>query len=970
MLKQHLFSKRSALVLLATLAMAVITIPAIATPNLWNWSDKSALLPVREGVSTNLVSERAGTWLVSDSRRLYRFDGERVTDLTADLRGKGLSGVSNIFSDGSQWMIVNHPLDSEQPSVWLTNGEAWIEANGRFPYAQGGLDAVGKNGTWYVRAYTKPQNGQSARWTLYRWYAGANNEAQEVQIPLGILSPLAAGCVKTFSDTVQCTGVNTPIHVKGKWYFIGGTSQIKNSGDTMQQTASTRLWQIDGNAWREMPIPAIKFVSGVWQSEDQTLIATSDVTSNPFAADRFWVFDGQTMREVSNQALGAGLLSIDAREIKASWNGRAWVIVAGKNLVRFDGRTMTRETPSRDIFLNLASNNSGVTLFVGAASTPETAVASSPLMAKLVLLEEDFGQTPNAPTAVTNVGTEVISTLFGPNVTVTSNPGDARIGDGKVFGFTAQSNAADLDHIDIYVNGARIKTCYDASCNYTQTYWALGNQTRRVQFVARAVNQENVAKETTPIFLTVDSNSSATADTSIMPTTSVVSEPAIPASLSWTTDLGTGIAWATWLTPNETTIKTQPVSFQVTARATQGLNRIEIWVNGSIKETCTSDGKVTEARPCRFTLNPSALPNGADVFVNARIIDSRNLESWTTGKNFRRERPAVSTATVPPVNNGVTAVAPGNIFTASATLEPAATTILRGDRLTYRVTAQSNNPGLQRIEVFANGSVKRACSFGAAVSPVSCDLIIDTTNYQPGANINLSAHAIDSNGQETWANAKSVLVRSTEQGPNSSEAPAKTGNSLSLWSWMSPAQDVIAMNETATYTIGAWSPSGIKTIEMIADGVVRKTCSFGTKGAKECAYTVTTNDFSDEHAVVMNARVTDMDGIISWSDIRAVTVKRGWNPLSNPPSYAQVTSNRSGGYVANDQISFTVRGWSPRNLDHIDLFVNGKKAFTCPGDRCTWTTPVYNQATLEYQVRMVDQVGQEAWSGLYGLRRK
>jgi hypothetical protein len=157
---------------------------------------------------------------------------------------------------------------------------------------------------------------------------------------------------------------------------------------------------------------------------------------------------------------------------------------------------------------------------------------------------------------------------------------------------------------------------------------------------------------------------------------------------------------------------------------------------------------------------------------------------------------------------------------------------------------------------------------------------------------------------------------------------------------------------------------------MIADGVVRKSCAFGTKGSKECSYTIGTNDFSDEHHVVMNARVTDMDGIVNWSDVRAITVKRTWNNLSNPPSYAQVTNNRPNGYVKDDQISFTMRGWSPRALDHMDLFVNGKKVFTCPGDRCTWTTPVYNQPTLEYQVRMIDQNGQEAWSGLYGLRRK
>lgn len=969
MLKKAFFSPRTALIFLAVLAMAAITIPAIATPDLWNWSDASASLPVREGVSLNLVSERAGNWLVSDSRRLYRYDGEALKDMTPELRAKGMLGVSNIFSDGNQWMVVNQALDREQPYIWLTNGEAWTEVSGRFPYAQGGLDAVGSQGTWYVRTYAKPQGGLPASWTMYRWW-GAQTQPQQVELPLGKLTNAASGCLKGAANSVICTGVNTPLHVKGHWYFIGGTSQLKGTDNTVVQAASTHLWNIDGNTWREIAIPNIKFVSGVWQSEDQVLIATSDVTSNPFASDRFWVFDGTTMREVSDQALGAGLLSIDAREIKASWNGRAWVIVAGKNLVRFDGQRMTRQTPSRDLFVNLASNTAGVTLFVGAASTPELGVASSPLMGKLVLMNEDFDQTETTPSTVSNLATEIISKTFGPEITVTSNPVDARIGDGKQFIFSAQSTAKDLDHIDIYVNGARIKSCYDSTCSYAQTYWSLGNVTRRVQFVARAINHQNIARESAPVSLIVDANSSASASAMTTPTNEVISESAtLPTNLPWTMDGRTGITWATWLTPNETVLKTQPVKFHVAARAAQGLDRIELWVNGSVKDTCAFDGKMTDARTCQLTLTPSDLPNGADVFVNARIVDHRDMETWSTGTNFHRERPAVNVTSVSPSANTIPTQA-GAIFSASATLEPAAASVLRGNRVTYRVTAQNNSSGLRLIEVLANGTVKRACSFGAAVSAVTCDLALDTSTYQPGTTITLLAHAIDNNGQEVWSNGKSILVRATEQGPESNEAPTKADNGLSVWSWMAPAQDVIAVNETATYTVGAWAPRGIKTIEMIADGVVRKSCAFGTKGSKECSYTIGTNDFSDEHLVVMNARVTDMDGIVNWSDVRAITVKRTWNNLSNPPSYAQVTNNRPNGYVKDDQISFTMRGWSPRALDHMDLFVNGKKVFTCPGDRCTWTTPVYNQPTLEYQVRMIDQNGQEAWSGLYGLRRK
>ena len=572
-------SKHLAHLVLGVLSLAAITIPAMATPDLWNWTNRSALLPVREGVALNLVSERAGSWLVSDSRRLYHFDGTILKDLTLTLRSKGLLGVSNIFSDGRQWLVTYQPLDQAQPLAWLTDGDTWIEANNRFPYAQGGLDAVGHDGVWYVRAYTKPQAGHPATWTLYRWH-GAQTQAEQINLPTGNLAPMIAGCVNDGGGSTLCTGVNTPIYVNGRWFFIGGTSQLKGLGDVLLQTASTHLWSLSDNAWHELAIPSVKFVSGVWQGEDTVLIATSDVTSNPFATDRLWLFDGNSMRDVSDQALGAGLLSMDAREVKASWNGRAWVILAGKNIVRFDGQSMTRQTPTRDLFANLASDNAGMTVLVGAASTPELGVASSPLTARLMAMEEDLTQTAQtgAP-MLTNAASEIISKVFGPRVSVTSNPSDARIGNGKIFNFEAQaSDSSEIDHIDIYVNGGRVKTCFEVRCSYPQTYWTQGALTRRVQLFARAVNRRNFANDSTTVSLTVDANSLASANSTNLPPTMVASSEAIPASLPWVMDLSTGIAWATWADPNQTVLKDQPVRFNVAARAAKGLNRIEIWV--------------------------------------------------------------------------------------------------------------------------------------------------------------------------------------------------------------------------------------------------------------------------------------------------------------------------------------------------------------------------------------------------------
>ncbi|GEM_PF-2068102 len=973
--------------LLAAAVLLAAALPAIATSDTWNWEDRSGVLPLRDGVTLSIVSERQNSWLLSDNSHVYQFDGTHLQDLTRNAREHGLLGISGAFSDDRTWLVYHRPLDRREPLVWFTDGQTWIDGNGKFSGGEGGLDAVGRDGVWYVRTYTQATRNTPSSWTLYR-LNGLNAPATRLDPPTG-LSALRAGCFQDVDGSTLCNGVSTPLFVHDATYLVGGTSQAQGPSGVVTQTARAGIWVWREGMWTPMSMPAAHFVSAVWPGgNDMALIATSEARTNPFAADHLWVFNGTDLRDVSDLALSQGLLSVDAREIHAAWNGRAWVLLLGKKLVRFDGTRMTDEGTTRDVFSTLAGNNDGLVVLGGAVSDPTHAFATEPLTAKLVTLEEDLSTPVSAPATVTPVASELISKLFGPRVSVTNDPTSARIANGRVFTFTATAeDASGVQRMDIYAHGARIKSCFDRACSYTQTYWTNGVPQRSMEFFARALNGKGYVNESEHTTLVIDtalnrSNEPPPVVSSewLSPTPAAVKAPApsttAPSNLIWTSDRGSGITLASWMDPDERTLKSGGlITYGVTARAPQiGLSRMEVWVNGQIKMICSFPG-VKDAQSCRFGLSADAYPADTDVFVNARLQNARGQEAWSTGVLLHRERAnvAASNAPTPAAPSNVPAPTPaapptGPLFSSSATLEPSVATLVRGATLTFKSSSLNNTHGIDRVEIYVNGSMERACTYGAAMSAVPCEAAVDTARYQPGTTITFMARAIETQGKDVWSNAKSVLVLATAPAPTSNEAPATNGTGLSIWSWMAPTVSQISVDETTTYTVGAWASSGVRSIEMIADGIVRRTCSFGgAKGSKECTYTISTQDFSDGHTVSVNARVTDGNGNVTWADARTVTTKRSWTPLNDPIAYTQLTATPSDGYHAGDRIRLQARGWSPRQVERLDIFVNGVQVASCPTDTCSWTSQPFDRPFIEYQARVTDRLQQETWTALSGL---
>lgn len=941
--------------LVALLAIAAVIVPATANPTPWQWQDQSELLPVRSGVSLSIVSEREGVWLLSDGSHLYRYDGKTVTDLTKSIRDREIYSIAKIFSDGRNWLVYSRPQYQPDAIVWLTDGYSWTNVTKSLPATRGDFDAVGMNGEWFIRSYSPKTTYDPAYWTLSRWN-GTTDQAVPVSVPTEV-DTRAAGCFKNAVDVNFCQGTNALFALNGHWYLTGGRTETRNTQNTVVQEPKAGIWQWQNNTWVKMAdLPSFRYVSGLWAGKTETLLATSN-TTNPFASDQFWQFDGKTLEEMSDQALSAGLLSIDAREIRAASNGRSWMLLVGKRLVRFDGAIMTTQGQTRDFFTTVSGSMSNVFVLGGATSDMGNPFMTMPLTAKLVRVEEiESKQHPKAPVS------EVFSKVRGPRVTVRAIPQDAVIGDGQVFTLRVEAHDTDgVQETHIYVNGARLKTCAASVCELTQTFWTNGQKVRTIPLYGSAMDKQGFRNNSATITLKVDR-----ATTGMSDNTRLGAKVTLPANTRWTKDELTQTSWTAWLAPRPTTLRAdQSTTYFVAAQNMNGLGRIELYTNGDLKRTCDFTSSL-DIRACSLEIKGEDYPANAEIFANARVFtaqDQENLATWVTGMRISRDE-TMSTS----VNAATTSATNASKKFVTVTIDPSMNSVKHGTHVMAHVSAQNNLDGVNNIEVYVNNEIKRLCTLSNVTTAATCDVEIDTLAYPAGTSVSIYARMRDGAYQLNWSNTQAFWIGDARTASN----PDLSQNRVSVWTWMVPMTAELGAGQKLNYSVGAWSAENIQRIEMIVDGVIRKTCSYGnTSGNKECTITLADTDFADRHIAVFNARVIDHAGNKGWSDVRHVKVVRDWLPTGTSlPSTLTIENDRPQGYNAGERVSFVARAWSASNIERIEISANGQIVMTCPGDVCRWTSPALTSSQLEYQARAIDTVGRSTWTGVMGVSQK
>jgi hypothetical protein len=863
----------------------------------WTWTDISGQLTERNNRPMWAVAYANGSWFYTDGQDLwsggqvYRYDGTTQINITSDVRNNGVNRVDDIVSDG-QTVLFLQDVVRQDDAVKVTaykNGQ-YLNITSTVQNAlnsnEGVSSITGRNGTWYI--VTTQQR-------LFRWDGTSSNPTQ-IGLPGGVVNQLDASPSSLLYSVTHGSGVNGRIGLamipvaNNNWLLAADP----NNGQV-------RFYRYDGSVFNDITatngLNNVDVLYKMVSNGTQAFLSVYGSSHNPQTSAV--VTDGSTV--VSNSTPGSLSNALIA------WNNTSWFVINGKDLYRFSGAfanngSYTSLGGVADFFDTIATDGNGRILLGGALSYVGTSQPSFPLTAKLVMVTEGVSA-PNTNNGGTYGGNRVYSSAYGPTVTVQGDPSDFRVGNGKEFSYRASATDTNgVDHTDIYVNDALIKTCYSDVCEYRTTYFTNGASQRSVKFWVRSTDRSGnqTVSSGSPDYLTVDENSSNNAGGN-----------------NGGNNSDTGINSWTWLDPNTTTLNdNQTITYNVGAQDNNGINRIEMYVNGAIARTCTLNNS-TANQTCSTTLYANNYSAGTSIAVNAKITDGSGNTAWTSLTTIYRSS-GTSTG-----GNGTNTV--------SVWVDPSSTILYNNQSVTFNASSQDSD-GVTQIDLYVNGSIIRTCTFTNYATTQNCNISLYANNYTAGSNVALNARALDRYGNSTWSST-TTLTRSND---GSNNGGTQTG-SVSVWSWLDQTSDLRTDASTQVHAT-AWAANGLSSIELWVNGGIARTCNFSTAyGNQNCDTTIYGSSYTAGSNVSVNAKAKDMNGNTSWSTLQTLNIV-GTGTTTPPPTTGGTNNvpsvwewfEPSVDHIAtNGTITYGVGAWDADGVRSITVYVNGTAKPVC-----------------------------------------
>ena len=376
------------------------------------------------------------------------------------------------------------------------------------------------------------------------------------------------------------------------------------------------------------------------------------------------------------------------------------------------------------------------------------------------------------------------------------------------------------------------------------------------------------------------------------------------------TSTNTGTSNATiseYFTPDVTSFGTNDsVTYRVNAQDNDGISRIDLYANDAIRKTCDL-GNVTGNIQCETALYANDYSANANVFVKTKVTDVYGNITWSSGRTIYR--------------NGTTSTGTNNTSVYDE-LNPNVSTLNANETTTYRVNAQDAD-GVNRIDVYANGSVKQSCTFGNSTGNTQCSAVIYANDYSANSTINVNAKVTDANGNTAWTNGKNI-TRNSSTGTGSTNATVSDTIVSGITSF--------GPNESATYRVDAQDNDGISQIQIIANGSVKQTCDLNNAtGNVQCSAALYANDYSVNTNVFVNAKITDRYGNVVWTNGKNITrngSSNGSNNTSNAETKRAVIISLESANLKNG-IPFYINAQDNNGISKIEAFVNGNLRKTC-----------------------------------------
>ncbi len=910
----------------------------------WQWTDISDKLTVRENRPVWSVVRAEPYWYMTDGQELWsgghvwKTDGSIVTDITVDVRNAGLSRVDDMVSDGQTVVFLKNVTRTDNQFEAVSYNGSYTNRTsllrGYLNSNEGLTSITGKNGIWMI---VTTQN------RVFSWNMVSNTLSQ-ISLPvtpytgynqsysIRHVSPADGQSVFTAPQVVPTSGgwifaiVESASYQKVRVYFYNG------SFNELTQTGYT----------------GVNFIA----SNGNQVLLMGNAAVGGYTAGNYGVYaiDGNSIKNYYTNISGGP--SLDWSRALASYNGKSWMIVSGKNLFRFDGTNFQTYGQTNDLFLSLAGNGNGTFLLGGALSTAGNSAPTSPLTAKLVRVDEGTGYV--APTTVTTSNGSTVSSdeklttaagkknniayraFFTPDWAWQDNISDPK--------YTVVGQSYDgLTRIELYINGVRQKVCDGKNSKSNVTCVMFIESTGYAYDADVAVNAKLTSAKGLVAWVpvrniqfhngTVDHSTTATGNDGPVTANMTVSNSA------------------------HTLTRGANVTVTANASAPAGLSRMDLYVNGSVKNTCNVSGTYNT---CNFTLDTN-YPNGSTIAFNVRAVDVNGRDGWTWLGAYDIADYGYNTYT----NNT------NNSSDISVNLSVDSWSGNGSNSSAYVKALGMSTYGLNRLDLYANGSLYRTCTFNQAYGSQTCAVSVWASSFPYTTTVPLYVVATDANGRQ--ANSNTLNLNFSNNTSNGTNVNNYNGN-LSAWFGADVTNNQeLRRDLTQVVTVYGQSSNGLNKLEIYANDNLVQQCTFGNvaNSQQSCQTTLYGSNYSEGSSVYLKARATDLNGNVAWtSGTLYVRITGNGSGSGNATVYTTVSPSDNN-WNRNTSRYITAYGSDSDGLRRLEIFMRGVSYKSCEfGDAygtqsCSVTVNGYDNtagSNVEISARATDRYGNTTWS--------
>jgi hypothetical protein len=777
--------KRASAIALAmamlVMGLAAVTSAASAQTGPWQWSDISDKLSVRENRPVWASAFAHPYWYLTDGQELYtggrvwKTDGSVMTDITAEVRNAGLSRVDDIVTDGTTVIFLKNVVSATR------NFEALSYKDGAWGYPaytwQNRMDVNdsiasinGKNGVWIITT----SKGKILAWNQ------ANNAVNEITYNDKWTSSVGSMLysVRHTSPIDGHNGFVAPIALPlGDQWLI---SYLSNNG-------TMRIWKVKLSNGQS--VQTNLDITGQFESMQTIQAAASNGTQILLASSRYqntatnkvYLYDGVNVKDVTAPAAGVPFSTWNKTIIEN--NGKSWMILNGKDLIRFDGSQFIAYGQTRDYFVTISGDKNGRFLLGGAVSAMGTINPTSPLTAKLVKVDESSGYVAvPAPVQTSNWVWSTMSVSHNQHNLYHGQSSNVIINSGSPHG---------INRVEIWLNGNVVKTCQSSTCDYT-IYGSSYPKGSKLAFNGRAIDTKGheawtwLGEYSIPVDDYAYYNNNTTYDNTI----------------------------STWFDSNvvkTTLLRNESRNITFYGNANRGLNRLELYANNALIGTCYFNNAYGN-QSCTKTIYGSNYSAGQSVTLKTRAVDRDGNQNWSGTISFNIQDNTSNN------NSGY--------VNSWMWLEPSDANLNQNETKTINVGAAAEN-GLQKIEIYADGGLKKTCTFNRAYGNQQCSVTINGSDFSANRNISILARAYDYYGRMAQTSSQNVYVTGTSEGNNNNQTNVDGNLTIT-----SNRDSGYTNYEQITFTANGSDANGINKIEILVNAQVVKTCN----GVGTCSY--------------------------------------------------------------------------------------------------------------------------------------